>query len=137
MGVLPTIHGRGSKGQRCPAANTKVRDAGSRVRPGRGPSQTSTVVPVPSGYGTSRLSWSVLPRSYSSPCFPESSSYVDCVHNVLRTLPAIIRPIPGIKPVSGHLVIIHLCIRASTHRLRSYQTFSSADYHYIGIGEEP
>ena len=95
------------------------------------------VVPVPSGYGTSRLSWSVLPRSYSSPCFPESSSYVDCVHHVLRTLPAIIRPIPGIKPVSGHLVIIHLCIRASTHRLRSYQTFSSADYHYIGIGEEP
>jgi hypothetical protein len=57
------------------------------------------------------------------------------VPDVLRTRHAIMRPIPGIKPVSGPLVIIHSCIRASTHRLRSYQTFSSADYHYIGIGE--
>ncbi len=47
--------------------------------------------------------------------------------DVLRTLHAIIRPIGGTKPASGPLVIIHLCIRASTHRLRSYQTISSAE----------
>jgi hypothetical protein len=39
-GVLPTIQGRGSKGHGCPAEKTNVREAGSRVRPQRGPSQT-------------------------------------------------------------------------------------------------
>jgi hypothetical protein len=58
---------------------------------------------------------------------------VTWVPNVLRTRHAVIRPMAGIKPASGPLVIIHLCIRALTHRLRSYQIFSSAEISSLAI----
>jgi hypothetical protein len=54
-GVLPSIQGRGSKGHGCPAEKTNVREAGSRVRPERGPSQKPTTAgprtaaPMPAG----------------------------------------------------------------------------------------